>query len=247
MAQAKTKELAEYIQSFGRHGDSELVHLNPVEVDLLRSMSPMGELTTNPDTGLKEAFLPFLLGLLPSLMGTGGMLAGVPGAALLASHPTLAGAGLSALGGAIEGHKGNELLMDAGMGGLSGGIGKMFGGAAKAAPTTAEKTAANLAAISPSNHIAALASNHIADTVAPAASGGMMAAIKAHPFLTAGAVGLAGMGLRGKNPKPIDSSGSTDSSFVPTPGPDMTTVPLANEYTYGMPGTGGEQDFFPYM
>ena len=37
----------------GRYGDSELVHMSPMEV---KGLSSLGKLTRNPDTGLPEAF-----------------------------------------------------------------------------------------------------------------------------------------------------------------------------------------------
>ena len=40
----------------GRLGDSTLVHMNPMEVEMLKTMSPDGSLSINPETGLPEAF-----------------------------------------------------------------------------------------------------------------------------------------------------------------------------------------------
>ena len=54
----------------GRYGDSQLVHMNPYEVQGLASMSPTGQLTTNPMTGQPEAFLPFLAPLLAPMLGS---------------------------------------------------------------------------------------------------------------------------------------------------------------------------------
>jgi hypothetical protein len=51
---------AEKLAKQGRYGDSMLVHMNPVEVDVLRKTSPTGDLTTNPQTGQPEAFLQYL-------------------------------------------------------------------------------------------------------------------------------------------------------------------------------------------
>ena len=45
---------------YGRYGDSMLVHMNPIEVAGIASLSPTGQLTTNPVTGQPEAFLPLL-------------------------------------------------------------------------------------------------------------------------------------------------------------------------------------------
>jgi hypothetical protein len=51
----KDKPLADALAAKGRYGDSILVHMNPIEVAGLASLSPTGELTTNPDTGQPEA------------------------------------------------------------------------------------------------------------------------------------------------------------------------------------------------
>ena len=64
MYQQDSRELegiANLLATKGRYGDSMMVHMNPIEVQGLASMSPTGSLTINPDTGQPEAFLPFLL------------------------------------------------------------------------------------------------------------------------------------------------------------------------------------------
>jgi hypothetical protein len=48
--QGVANELAKY----GRYGDSMLVHMNPIEVQMLGSLSPTGQLTINPVTGQPE-------------------------------------------------------------------------------------------------------------------------------------------------------------------------------------------------
>ncbi len=95
MYQQDSRELegiANLLATKGRYGDSMMVHMNPIEVQGLASMSPTGSLTINPDTGQPEAFLPFLAPLL------GGML----GSAAVGAGGILSGLGLSsAVGGAI--------------------------------------------------------------------------------------------------------------------------------------------------
>ena len=54
------QEAANQLASRGRYGDTMMVHMNPIEVDALAQLSPTGQLTTNPDTGQPEAFLPLL-------------------------------------------------------------------------------------------------------------------------------------------------------------------------------------------
>lgn len=92
MAKTILKQQAKKLAKHGRKGDTELVHMSKDEV---RGLTAMGTLTTNPKTGLKEAFKlsslfkpATLLGiaaavalpeLLPGIVGT----AAVPGEAAL--------------------------------------------------------------------------------------------------------------------------------------------------------------------
>lgn len=131
--------VADQLAKFGRYGDSELVHLNPIEVQMLASLSPTGQLTTNPMTGRKEAFLPFLAPLLGSFLGSS-LLTGT-GAALLG------GAGLSS---AAAGAIGSGLATAAATGDLEQGIlsgitGFGLGQAFGAAGDALSKTGANAA------------------------------------------------------------------------------------------------------
>ena len=128
--QQPMRGMANQMATHGRYGDSMLVHMNPVEVQGLASLSPTGELTTNPMTGQPEAFLPFLLPLLGSLGGSsllaGSTLGGLIGGAGLSSAAAGAiGSGLATT--AITGD-----LKEGIMSGLTGfGIGKAFQGASE--------------------------------------------------------------------------------------------------------------------
>ena len=53
MAVSKAKRKARELARKGRHGDTELLHISPAE---LLSLQASGRLTTNPETGLPEAF-----------------------------------------------------------------------------------------------------------------------------------------------------------------------------------------------
>ena len=112
---------AEGIASLGRGGDSTLVHMQPQEVAGLQQMAQANgtSLTTNPMTGMPEAFslggmfraaAPIAAGY---FMGPAGMQMGM-GAAIGAGAAT--GAGIAALSGE-----------DALAGGLSGGLGGYSG------------------------------------------------------------------------------------------------------------------------
>jgi len=126
---------AEQMATQGRYGDSMLVHMNPVEVQGLASLSPTGSLTTNPMTGQPEAFLPFLAPLLGSMFG-GSAFTALGGSALLGG--TALGSGLTALGAnaALASAVGSGLattavtgdLKEGIMSGLTGfGVGKALG------------------------------------------------------------------------------------------------------------------------
>ena len=86
---------AEQLAQAGRYGDTMLMHVNPAEVQGLASIMP---LTTNPETGQPEAFLPFLIPLLGSILGTTALPAALSGVGatglggFLAASPGIAGA-----------------------------------------------------------------------------------------------------------------------------------------------------------
>ena len=64
---------ADLVEEQGRFGDTELVHLNPLEVKMLEKMIPGGKLTRNPVTGKKEAF--GILAAIVSVVTTGASIA----------------------------------------------------------------------------------------------------------------------------------------------------------------------------
>ena len=86
---------ANNMAGYGRYGDSQLVHMNPYEVQGLAAMSPTGQLTTNPMTGQPEAFLPFLAPLLAPMIGSAIGGAALGGTALGAAGAGALGAGLA--------------------------------------------------------------------------------------------------------------------------------------------------------
>jgi len=119
--------MAEALAEKGRFGDTMLVHMNPAEVQGLASLVPNGQLTINPDTGQPEAFLPLLLGLLGSGLGSAGLLGG---------NALLLGALGSGIGTTVETGSLKKGIQAGLMSGLVGGLaGKMFGATAQAAKT----------------------------------------------------------------------------------------------------------------
>lgn len=122
------RNMANQVESYGRYGDTELVHLNPIEVAGLASLSPTGQLTINPVTGKKEAFLPLLIPLLASWGGSA--LAGAAGAGAI---------GTAIAGGLASGVATGALTGDWERGLASGIMGAGLGGALGAAGTAASK------------------------------------------------------------------------------------------------------------
>ena len=146
------KGIAANLAGYGRYGDSQLVHMNPAEVQGIASLVPGGKLTTNPVTGQPEAFLPFLIPLLsqfaPALFSSGAAALGAGAGTALGTFGTTAlgsalGTGLSALGsnaalgsavasGALTAAAEGDLEKGVLSGLTSYGMGKAFGAAADA-------------------------------------------------------------------------------------------------------------------
>lgn len=130
------KDVADQLSSMGRYGDSMLVHMNPEEVRGLASLSPTGQLTTNPETGQPEAFLPLLAPLIGSWLG-GTAATALGSSALLGSS---IGSGLATW--AATGDLKQGILS-----GITGyGLGSAFGAAGGEAAKEAAKAVAPTAA-----------------------------------------------------------------------------------------------------
>ena len=114
MSNFPLEDAAEHLAKQGRYGDSMLVHMNPIEVDAISKLSPTGKLTTNPQTGQPEAFLPLLFSLAaPSVLGAMGA---------TAMSPLVASALGTGLGTVAEGGSLKEGISAGLMGGLTGGL-----------------------------------------------------------------------------------------------------------------------------
>ena len=149
--------VANHLAGYGRYGDSQLVHMNPAEVQGIASLVPGGKLTTNPVTGQPEAFLPFLIPLISqfapaAFTAAGGALAGSTG--LMGAI----GGGLTALGsnaalgsavasGAIEAARTGDLKKGLMSGITSFGIGKALGGASETLSPEVGAAAENVSAV----------------------------------------------------------------------------------------------------
>jgi hypothetical protein len=125
--------LAKGLAALGRNGDSMLVHMQPHEVAGLQAIAKIQgkSLTTNPHTGLPEAFDlgSFFTSFLPLAAGialapeTGGASLGLTGTAAQAAPivgGALTGAGVSAM-------KGEDPFLGGFMGGLGGYGGSQIG------------------------------------------------------------------------------------------------------------------------
>lgn len=110
------QEAAEYVKSFGRMGDTELIHVNKAELGILANAVP---LTINPETGQPEAFLPFILSLLggalaPSIGMSTALASGIgsfAGGMLMGQDP-LTAAGSAALNAFLPGGDAASAAMD---------------------------------------------------------------------------------------------------------------------------------------
>jgi len=129
----------ERIAAKGRYGDNHLLHVSDAEVQglnsLARSMYGHG-LTTNPDTGLPEAFLfapllaPMLMGSIPALAGAGALTTG------------LVAGGLGAAEAAARGM--DDPLQQGLMAGLTAGAGSAIGSSLQGAAEGAQAAQAGL-------------------------------------------------------------------------------------------------------
>jgi hypothetical protein len=125
---------AQQLAARGRHGDTMLLHVSPAEVAGIASLIP-GGLTTNPDTGLPEAFffLPFLASLFGAAAPAATAAAAAAPAVLGTAATTAATAGTAAATGL--GTLGSTLASVPSA--LAHGIGSIFGSGAAAAPVAA--------------------------------------------------------------------------------------------------------------
>ena len=137
--QRQLEGVADLLANQGRYGDSMLVHMNPVEVQGLASMSPTGSLTVNPQTGQPEAFLPFLL---PLLGGIGGSALAGTGAAAAIGLGGLSSTAMGAIGSGLASWAATGDLKQGLVSGITGfGIGSALGGIGGAAAEGSKQAA----------------------------------------------------------------------------------------------------------
>jgi hypothetical protein len=124
------KHTAQGLAGLGRYGDSTLVHMQPHEVEGLQAIARAQgtTLTTNPDTGLPEAFNMgnFFRSMAPTLAGAGMMM--IPGGQVAGLSAMQAGIAAGALTGAALNK--DDPLLGAVMGGFGGYGGANLAGSA---------------------------------------------------------------------------------------------------------------------
>ena len=206
------KAMADELERHGRFGDTELVHLNPIEVAGLAALSPTGKLTINPVTGKKEAFLPLLIPIIASYGGSA--LAASAGASMV---------GAAIAGGAASGLATYAQTGDAERGLYSGIMGAGIGAAAGAAGEAARGIAdpaltEGIAATAGTGSVGNIAADEAARLAAQQAAQ-QSAAAAADPALGAGVMGPAapsGYGAIGP---------STPAGYTPPPPPPPAPLP----------------------
>lgn len=226
MAEAPLRGLASALASQGRYGDTELLHVNRAELDMLDALSP-GGLTVNPATGQREAFLPFLIPLLSNALAptVAGAL-GLSGTAAALTPAVLSGLGTWAATGDLE-----QGLLAGVTSGITGGMGGGAEGAAAAAPEAATQAAAQAAlagTISGAPMSAAEAS--FAGIPTEAAGGGVldgvMGWVKDNPILALslasaipGMMGGGGSGEEARESPPYRQAAPVPRNVVPLSAP----------------------------
>jgi hypothetical protein len=172
---------ARHLASYGRHGDDTLLHVSRAELAGIRQLTGKG-FTTNPDTGLPEAF-NWAKAILPAIAGIGitALTGGLGAPAALAGLAGAAGSGATSFGiGKAQGESTNQALM----GGLISGAtsfagGQLLSGVGDAATNIAAATPAELASGAASNAASTASSfgaeaafNPATDAALQATSGG---------------------------------------------------------------------------
>jgi hypothetical protein len=153
---------ARHLASYGRHGDDTLLHVSRAELAGIRQLTGKG-FTTNPDTGLPEAF-NWAKAILPAIAGIGitALTGGLGAPAALAGLAGAAGSGATSFGiGKAQGESTNQALM----GGLISGATSFAGGQLLSGVGDAAAGAV------PSSAVAETASGQIAGTALPGEAG----------------------------------------------------------------------------
>jgi len=212
MNQYPAKSMMDEMAKHGRYGDTMLVHMNPVEVAGIASLSPTGSLTINPVTGQPEAFLPLLAPVL-------GMIGGAAGLSTLGTA-ALTGIGTAAITGDIK-----RGLLAGLTAGVAGGIGDLFAGGSEAVTSgVVDAAGEGMASATTGIDVAGLASAKGealvsgADAFAPGVNDALTASSQ-QAAATQAQLGLPGAGV-GPNMSMVSPTGAEASGVgLPDAGP----------------------------
>jgi hypothetical protein len=221
------KQAAEILKSYGREGDTELVHMTKGEVAGLQQLAEAagGSLTINPVTGQPEAF--FLAALLPTIIGGVGSAMGL---GALGTAALGAGVGaltnrkdpiMGALTGAMGGYGGGQLTNALGAAGAAGSaMGSAVPGqaAAELAKTEAAKQAVAAGATGQGSQAAMLAAQNVGVPTAQLATNTL-----APSSFSAAGQGIAALGTEAGRSAALQSLGGVGGAMR-TAG--MATAPM---------------------
>lgn len=243
-----TRQLAQGLAGLGRHGDTMLMHVSPAEVAGIQHLGKLHgtSLTTNPHTGLPEAFSfgNFFKQMAPTIAGillapeTGGASLGLTGMAATAA-PIVGGMATgmalgqnpitSALGGWGGGALGNGI---AGMG--TAGTANTAQGVGTGANLTAQGAGAAEAAGTMGENVAAMTSNIPKNGGMALGQSGVDLTANAAQGANAGGVGSSNLMAGLKN---IGQPGSWDAFETSMGGPGKAAMgigmPLGASYLAG--------------
>lgn len=240
-----TRQIAQGLAGLGRHGDSMLMHVSPDEVAGIQHLGKMHgvSLTTNPHTGLPEAFSfgNFFKSMAPTIAGV----LAAPATGGMSMAPILAGA---ATGAGIAAASGDNILTGGLMGGLGGygggqlggGLSGMGGGAGvgtgagtttlNAAPGVVGETVA-----SATPDVIAAASPELANQTAAniAQYGAMDGSMATHPTFESMGQGLSNIGQEGSWDAFKAGMGGTGAPVSDTRAAMGLGMPLGASYLAG--------------
>jgi hypothetical protein len=207
-----------HLASYGRHGDDTLLHVSRAELAGIRQLTGKG-FTTNPHTGLPEAF-NWAKAILPAIAGIGitALTGGLGAPAALASLAGAVGSGATTFGVAkAQGESTNQALQQGLIGGATSFAGgQLLSGVGGAAGAAAGEGAAG-AAGSGATELTKGAMNNLAQTGASmgaeAASIGVPTAALAAPSVAAPVADAAAASTAAAAPAAASSAPGIGQSF----------------------------------
>jgi hypothetical protein len=211
-----------HLASYGRHGDDTLLHVSRAELAGIRQLTGKG-FTTNPHTGLPEAF-NWAKAILPAIAGIGitALTGGLGAPAALAGLAGAAGSGITSFGvGKAQGESTNQALM----GGLISGAtsfagGQLLSGVGDAAAGAAGDVAGNAATTLSNTAMAPIDPSLMATTALNNSAQGTLPALEAGVNAGQGFSQLAG----NTTMPPIDVGQMASSSLNAAPAADAVNL-----------------------